>query len=273
MPSVALTPRTPPTPPTVSAAAPTEATDASTRILRVGLAIDESRVFWEHFDPSLSRAALAARAFEQRWFGNKSLHRITFLLRTFSERFAAFPSALAVLRGWRHMDAGTRLLVCHWHVQLSDALYRRFTGELLCERRAARAPKVDRDAALRWVRATYPDRWSDATCVQFASKLLTASSEAGLVSAKRDPRTLHFPKVPDVALAYLLYLLRETRLPVSGAHGTLVDNPYLASVGLTDALLDQRLRALPGITFRRMAGLTEIDWAHADLRSWAEASL
>ena len=259
--------------PVTTLTAPSEATEASTRILRIGLASEDSRVYWERVDLDVRPAERPLRAFEERWFGSKSLHRIKFMLSTFGERFDAFPSALSVLRRWSQMDASTRVLICHWHVQLSDPLYRRFTGAFLRERRAARTPKVDRDAAIRWVRTTYSDRWSDATCVQFASKLLTASSEAGLVSAKRDPRTLHFPKVPDLALAYLLYMLRETRLPASGTHGTIVDNPYLGSVGLTDALLDQRLRTLPGVTFRRMAHLTEIEWAHADLLSWAEASL
>lgn len=34
----------------------------------------------------------------------------------------------------------------------------------------------------------FPDCWSEATAVQFASKLLSAASEAGLVSPKRNPR-------------------------------------------------------------------------------------
>ena len=53
--------------------------------------------------------------------------------------------------------------------------------------------------------------------------------------------------------------------------GTLLDNPFLASVALTDGVLDQRLRALPGITFRRMGNLTEFEWDHATLTDWAES--
>ena len=104
--------------------------------------------------------------------------------------------------------------------------------------------------------------------MQFASKLLSAASEAGIISAKRDPRSLLLPKVPDLALAYLLYLLRGTRF-----EGTLTENPYLASVGLSEGFLDQRLRALPGITFRRMAHLTEFEWDAPTLSAWAQAAL
>jgi hypothetical protein len=63
-----------------------------------------------------------------------------------------------------------------------------------------REPRVDRNVTLRWVKNAYPDRWSEATYVQFASKLLSAASEAGLISPKRDPRSLLFPKVTDTAL-------------------------------------------------------------------------
>ncbi len=247
---------------------PSEATEVHTRILRLALGIEESRSYWEHVDPSVPTSDRAIVAFEQRWFGSKSLERIRFLLSSFADRYDAFPEALGILRRWSSMDASTRQVVAHLHLQLSDPLYRRFTGTFLVERRALRDPKVDRDIALRWVKNEFPDRWSEATSVQFASKLLSAASEAGLISPKRDPRALLLPKVPDLALAYLLYLLRGVRFA-----GTLTENPYLASVGLVEGFLDQRLRALPGITFRRMGHLTEFEWGSPTLTAWAETTL
>ncbi len=247
---------------------PAEATEVHTRILRLALGVEDSRSYWEHVDPSVAVADRALLAFEQRWFGSKSLERVRFLLSSFVDRYDAFPEALSVLRRWRSMDAATRQVICHWHLQLSDPLYRRFTGTFLVERRGHRDPKVDRDIVLRWVKTEFPDRWSAATCVQFASKLLSAASEAGVISTKRDPRTLLTPKVPDLALAYVLHLLRGVRFA-----GTLTENPYLASVGLVEGFLDQRLRALHGITFRRMAHLTEFEWESPTLAAWAEATL
>ncbi|HVY29022.1 MAG TPA: hypothetical protein VHB79_20835 [Polyangiaceae bacterium] len=242
-----------------------ETTDGHTRILRLALGIEESRSYWERVDPAVPVADRALIAFEQRWFGSKSLERVRFLLSNFIDRYDAYPEALGVLRRWRSMEASERQVICHWHLQLSDPLYRRFTGQFLVERRALRDPKVDRDVALRWVKNEFPDRWSEATCVQFASKLLSAASEAGVISPKRDPRALLLPKVPDLALGYLLHLLRGLRFT-----GTLTENPYLASVGLVEGFLDQRLRALPGISFRRMGQLTEFDWEAPTLSAWAE---
>ncbi|MEO7037026.1 MAG: DUF1819 domain-containing protein [Polyangiaceae bacterium] len=242
-----------------------EATEVHTRMLRLALGIEESRSYWEYVDPALPVRDRALLAFEQRWFGSKSLERVRFLLAGFVDRYDAYPEALAVLRRWRSLTASERQVICHWHLQLSDPLYRRFTGKFLVERRQLQDAKVDRDSALRWVKNEFPGRWSEATSVQFASKLLSAASEAGLISPKRDPRALLLPKVPDRALAYLLQLLRGLRFT-----GTLVENPYLASVGLVAGFLDQRLRALPGLSFRRMGPLTEFDWDAPSLTAWAE---
>jgi hypothetical protein len=244
-----------------------EATEIHTRILRLALGIEDSRRYWEHFDPSIPVADRPRVAFEGRWFGAKSMERVRYLLTSFQARYDAFPNALPALARWRSMDVASRQVICHWHAQLSDPLYRRFSDQFLNQRRALPTPRVDRDAVLRWLRTEYPDRWSEATLIQFASKLLSAALEAGLVG-KRDPRTLHFPKVSDRALAYLLYLLRGTRFD-----GTMTANPYLRSVGLDEDLLLSRARSLPGLRIRSMMHLVEIDWTYPDLAAWAREVL
>lgn len=247
---------------------PSEVTELHSRILRLALGVEESRSYWEHVDPRVPTGGRALVAFEQRWFGSKSLERVRFLLANFVGRYDAFPEALSALRRWGSMDAATRQAVCHFHLQLSDPLYRRFTGSYLVERRGLKDAAVGRNAVLRWLKVEYPERWAEATYVQFASKLLSAASEAGIISPKRDPRALLVPKVSDQALTYLLYLLRGVRFA-----GTLTENPYLASVGLTDAFLDQRLRGLRGVTYRRMGHLVEFEWEAPTLSAWAEAHL
>jgi hypothetical protein len=250
-----------------------ETTDIHTRLQKLALGVEESRRYWEHVctlpstrSPTSTDRALVA--FEQRWFGSKSLERVRFLLSNLTERYDSFPEALEVLQRWRMMDAQTRQVICHFHLQLSDPLYRLFTSGFLVERRASPHARIDRPIVLRWLRTEFPDKWSESTLVQFASKLLSATSEAGLVSPKRDPRSLLLPKVSDIALTYMLHLLRTIRFK-----GTLTNNPYLGSLGLVDGALDQRLRALSAITFRRMGALTELEWHHPTLTAWAEATL
>ena len=117
-----------------------------------------------------------------------------------------------------------------------------------------------------WVDEQQPGRWASATLQGgWASKLLTTAHDAGLVGAPADPRPLTYPKVPDNALAYLLHLLREVEF-----EGTLTDNPYLASVGLTGGFLEDRLRRLAGIAYRRMGDLPAFSFRAPALRTWVE---
>ena len=197
--------------------------------------------------------------------GARSLPRIECLLVNLKARFDAFPGALAVLQQWPAMPPDTRRVLCHAHLQLSDPLYRAFTGDYLVARHEATA-SVTRDLVIAFVTQTGPDRWTLPTRIKFASKLLSAASEAGLLSPHRDPRRLLLPRVPDLALGYILYHLRALRHT-----GTLLDNPYLRSLGLTGAPLEERLRSLPALRFQRQGDIVDFGWRYPSLTAWATA--
>ena len=246
-------------------ARPAEATDIHTRLLKCALIVPESRAWWQYVDPD-STEHPARQAFEEFWFGSKSQGRVKVLIANLRARFDAYPTALAVLQGWSDMDPESRTAICHWHLQLADPLYRAFTGDYLPERRMAARPEIRQDQVVSWVSQQGPGRWTMSTRIQFASKLLSSAFAAGLVAGRRDPRPLSFPRIPDAALAYLLHLLRGVEF-----EGTLTDNPYLRSVGLEGGILEDRLRALPELHYRRLADHVDIGWDFPDLASWAEA--
>lgn len=238
------------------------------RIKQCTHVLPETAVYWRQAIKVANSAEEARLAFEERWFGMKSLARVKVLLANFRARYAAFPAAHAVLSNWANMEPDTRRLISHWHLQLTDPLYRAFTGEFLTDRRDHGAGAVDFHAALQWVKSRDPGRWGPSTHAQFAGKLLTASWEAGLVSKAPDPRRILLPSVGDQALCYLLYLLRESEFT-----GSLTRNPYLASVGLSEGFLDRRLQTLSCLTYRKMAGMEEFVWRYPSLGAWAEATL
>ena len=244
-----------------------EATEAHSRLLRCSLCIEESRGYWMHVDPEHPRDS-AINAFGESWFGTKSEAWTTELLSNMRVRFDAFPDALRVLSSWRSMAPETRRLVCHFHVQLTDPLYREFTGEFLVERRDAQRSDVNRQTVIQWVTEHGPERWALKTQIQFASRLMSCALAAGLLGGKRDPRPAIAPRVPDDALAYLLYLLRTVQF-----RGSLVKNPYLASIGIVGGHLADRFRALPSIDFRQVGGVHEIEWRYPDLAAWTRAEL
>lgn len=246
---------------------PEEVTEPHSRLLRVTLEEDNAREYWRRADAQQASPTRIDAAFKGYWFGARSMDRIRDLLHNFDARFAAFPHALAALSAWPDIDRQTRVLVCHWHVQLSDPLYRAFTGEH-CPLAREGGRTLSRDSVLRWVRSQDPqDRWGPATQAQFASKLLSCAHAAGLVTRIKDPRPLATPRVTSAALGYLLYVLRG----VSFA-GSLHDNPYLRSVGLVGGILDDRLRGLPGVAMRRIADLVELTFDHDSPVEWVRAT-
>lgn len=241
-----------------------EVTEPHTRLLRVPLVVEDSRAYWRSCRPDIPHAQRHTVAFEERWFGSKSMARVRGLLANFHHRFDAFPAALDVLRRWRPRDPAISSLICHWHTQLTDRTYRDLTGGFFEQRRIRPEATVDRDLLARWVKRTNDDKWASATTIRMANSLLTTASEASLCTRGPGERRLKYPTVPDDALAYLLYLLRDTELI-----GSLIDNPYLASVGLTGGFLEQRLTKLDAISFSRMGDLTDVNWRYADLTEWA----
>jgi hypothetical protein len=244
-----------------------QADQVHTDLIRMTLMVDICQAYWEHRSPDIRSEERVTRAFADRWFGNRSMDWLGRLLGAMARRFDAFPAGLAALHIWRPSDPAVRQIICHWHMQLADPLYRGFSGEWLLQRRLLTEPVVDLERVARWLDASYPGRWSIPTTRKLASKLISSATEAGLVTGKGSARQPVFPNVPDAALAYGLYLLRDCAIS-----GSLLENPYLASVGLTDAILERRLTRVPGLSFRRMGALVDWHWEHADVVAWADGT-
>lgn len=240
---------------------PSEVTELHTRLLRVTLEIEPSVAYWRYADPKRSHAEKAKAALEQGWFGERSAARVRKLVDELSSRFDPFPDALEVLRGWNDMSDATKRLVCHWHVQLTDAVYRRFTGELLPELRGPEGAIITRELVADWIESAAPGRWADSTKLKYAGNLLTTAAEAGLVSQPSRERILLVPVVPDDALAYLLHLIREVEFA-----GTLAGNPYLRSVAVQNDVLEEALARLAG---RSDDGGFDLGWMSKTIQDWA----
>jgi len=246
-------------------AVPREVTAVHIRLLKCMLEPEHSRAYWAHADGSAPVAV--QRAFAEYWFGSRSLPRVALILANLRVRFDAFPAALGVLHHWADMPPDTRRLICHWHVQLADPLYRAFSGVYLPSRREGHRAEVTLPLVVTWVRECGPPQWQMATRIKFASNLLSTARAAGIVTGNRDPRPVVSPRVDDDALEYLLYLLRGVRFA-----GTLLENPYLRSVGLGGASLEDRARRLPALCVRRQGDLVDVEWRCRDLQHWAEST-
>ena len=241
---------------------PREEDRLHTRVLKCTLETANSRIFWAESDSE--QPMQAEVAFEAGWFGHRSLGRLRELLTNLRARYSGFPAALQVLHHWQRMGGDTQKLICHWHLQLCDPLYRLFSGTFLPDRLLQGHPTVSKQQVVSWLGDVGGGRWAGSTRLQLASKLLTTAHSAGLIQGKRDPRPIVYPLVPDDALTYLLHLLREVEFA-----GTLLANPYLLSVGLEGSLLNDRLKRLPDLSYGRQGDLVDMGWKHRDLAEWA----
>jgi len=243
---------------------PAEETAYHTRIMKCTLEIEHSRAYWQHCEQSDGPVSVED-AFEKAIFGSRTYTRVERLMADMRHRFDAFAFALNVLKRWPTMNPQDRALICHWHMQLADPLYRRFSGDYLVKRFAGPRPVVDKALVVSWIEEQTPERWQIPSRMKIASKLMTSALSVGLLSSNRDPRPICFPRVSDTALTYLVYLLREVEFA-----GTMLENPYVTSVGLDIEVLVSRLRALPALRFHRQGELVDFGWQYDGLEAWAE---
>ncbi len=244
-----------------------EATEIHCRLIKCPLVLEESRAYWQRAS-QVGGVPSSKEAFEQYWFGAKSLPWVKVLLLNLQTRFGAFPDSLQVLHSWTSMSPDTRAAICHWHLQLTDPLYRAFTGDYLVSRRELARPEIHGSSVVSWINDNGQPSWTLATKKKLASRLLAVASSAGLIDGQRDPRTPVLPRITDDALTYILYLLR-----IVAFSGSRLDNAYLGSVGLNGPFLEARLRKLPSLKFQRVADVVEFNWQYPTLAAWAEAEL
>jgi hypothetical protein len=179
--------------------APSESRHEHTHILRVTLAVDDCIAYWNAPTEGLRTSERTKAAFEGRWFGSKSESRVRTLLSDMTLRFDEFPQALSAIRVWKP-PREVAPWVCHFHTQLADPIYRRFTGEFLPTRFGQGYANVDREVVARWVQEVWPGRWSASTCIKFGGNMLATAFEAGLLKARKDPRKLGVPRQFQQAL-------------------------------------------------------------------------
>lgn len=243
-----------------------EATAFHTRLTKAGLAAEECRAYWER--RRTQPAPNAQTAFSEYWFGAKSLLWLQRLLADMRARFEAFPESLQVLASWNQMPSSVRTTICHWHLQLADPLYRAFTGSYLPQRCRDGHESTSKEVVFRWIESVCPDRWQSATRKQFARKLLYAATDAGLLKSTRAEWIFRNPLVEDAALHYLMYTLRGITF-----EGTLLDNPYVRSVGLEERDVARYLRATAPVVIHRQGDLIDFTWRYDSLTQWAANSV
>lgn len=240
-----------------------EATKIHTRMINDTLLEERSQSFWKNIDLD-NKQNLVEVAYNNYWFGSANKATIKRTLNNFHVRYSAFPHCLAALKKWEDIDIKERALVCHWHMQLSDVLYRRFTSEFIPSRFIYKPAAFHKDQVQQWVYGFMGEKWAGSTQAQMASKMMSTIRSVGYVS--KDSKTiieLRYPTVNQRALQYLLYALREITF-----QGSILENPYLKSVGLTGSFLISQINQTTTISVNQLADVTSLEWKYPNLLGW-----
>lgn len=178
----------------------------------MGLEVNSSVIFWQRSQPEETPQERRLRALSEKWYPALSEARVRYLLGQFEKRFP--PAALSLLKPWGNHLEQQAPLICHWHLQWSDPLYRDFTSSYLVETWAKAEAQVSVTSVDLWlVQRGGHTTWSESTRRRLASGLLTATKEAGFLLGQGREKTLRPVTVSDECLAYLRRLLALNESP------------------------------------------------------------
>ena len=181
-------------------------TEEHTGLLRMGLEVEASRIFWKLATEGETSRERRARASAEDWYPDFSEARLRYVLSELERRFP--PATRSALRAWSPEEQSA--LVCHWHLQWSDPLYRDFTSSYLVTAWAMPDQGIGVSDVEGWLlqRGTHHG-WSPSTRRRLASGLLGAATEAGFLAGHGRRRELRTVGVDRTSLAYLRAFLAD----------------------------------------------------------------
>lgn len=243
----------------------TEVTQIHTRLLRSTLLEEDSQNYWrQHLHNQTSDEVNLA--YDNYWFGSANKATIKRTLTNLHARYINFPNCLEVLNLWKNMTVKERAIICHWHVQLSDVLYRRFTSEFIPSRFIYTPPTFHKDQAQQWVYSYMGAKWAGSTQAQLASKMMSCIRSTGLVASEsKDTIQLQYPLISNHCLTYILYALREISF-----QGNMLENPYLKSVGLTGSFLISQINQSSALSVQQIGDTISFEWKYPSLVEWGK---
>jgi hypothetical protein len=181
------------------------ATVEHTGLLRMGLEVAHSVEYWRRSEPREKAAERRTRAAAERWYPELSPARLRALLSELEKRFPE--PAMKALRQWRPDQERQAPLICHWHLQCRDPLYREFTSYYLVEA-WAQPGGVSVAAVQGWLEQRGSHReWAVSTRRRLAGGLVAAASRAGFLKGAGALREPHAVTADAESLRYLRKVL------------------------------------------------------------------
>lgn len=167
----------------------------------MGLEVSLSQTFWSRAEAEQNSKERRLQAKEEKWFPALSEARLRYVLAELERRFPA--RALAALGKWQP-DERQAPLICHWHLQWSDPLYRDFSSGFMVSAWARPEANVSVADVDQWLtsRGSHAE-WSSSTRRRLASGLLSAACNAGFLKGSGRDRELRTVTADAECISYL----------------------------------------------------------------------
>ena len=162
---------------------------AHTDLLKVGARIQESKIYLQNRNFSISKEDTVSKAFSEKWFGFKSQTYVKRLISRFELRFSKFPEAFLLLRSWvEKINLKDFKNICHFHIQLTDPYYRWFTGVYLGNLIFLGYEEIPTESLISSFEELVTTPMSVKVKRTLALRLKTAARDCGILEGKTDKK-------------------------------------------------------------------------------------
>jgi len=185
----------------------------SSKIIKAGALLADTRLLLAHWDHSVSTPANLARIRQENLLGKASRARVADILAIFRQRYAADPHVLAALVTLAGADAPPALLdpICYFLSARADPLLRDVVLEALTPLAARGESAVRVGEVERWLREQLragrtQGSWSDGTTARVARGLLATLRDFGVLQGSLTKRIAPVYLAPP-GFAFIAFLV------------------------------------------------------------------
>lgn len=187
----------------------------SSKIIKAGALLSDTKTLLLHWDTSVSVRQNLARFRHENLFGKASRSRIEDVLAIFRQRYLTDPDVIRALVVLIQRSIPMTCLdrILFFHAAKSDALLRDFVIEVLVSQNARGITSIDVNEVCRalagWVAAGKTTaQWSEPTIRRVAQGLLSALRDFGVLEGAVNKRIAP-ALLPIEAFAYVMFYLKQ----------------------------------------------------------------
>jgi hypothetical protein len=188
----------------------------SSRILKAGALLDETKMLLSAWDESASTADNIARFQQENILGKASRSRANDILMAFRQRYLVdervMRSLILLMKG--RIPAESINCILYFHTAMSDSLIHDFAADLVSGKYRRGLHNISVDETAQWIKKIISagktvGPWSNNTIQRSARGLMSALRDFGVLKGQRDKQiaAIYVPVGAFCYIAFYLHLL------------------------------------------------------------------